>query len=116
MLLVVITMAGGPTSSLACELWCGGMATEHHPAGCDHGHISVPEGPHVEAPPGCHDAVGIAPFLLEDRRVESGPAASEPAVLPLGWIPPDIERVPAGSHVFQVLLPRGPTLYSVLRL
>jgi len=117
MLLIVMFLAGGPTSSLVCELWCSGAAAEdhHRTIGCHDASTCAPEGQQIAAVGGCHDAVAIAPFLTEARQAEFGPAATQPAVLQLGSMTPDIDRVPAGWRVFQVQSPRGSSLHTILR-
>lgn len=118
MLLIVMFLAGGPTSSLVCELWCGGPAAEdhHRTLGCHDASTSAPEGQQIAAVGGCHDAVAAAPFLTEARQTESGPAATDAAVLQRGSMTPDIDRVAAGCPVFQVQPPRGPSLRAILRI
>jgi len=118
-LLIVMLLAGGPASSLVCELWCGGPAAEdHHRAiGCDDASSSAPERQQFAAVVGgCHDAVAASPFLTEERQTESGPAATDAAVLQLGSMAQDIDRVAAGWSVFQVQPLRGPSLHTVLRI
>jgi hypothetical protein len=73
-------------------------------------------GQQIGAVGGCHDAVAVAPYVTEAREAESGPAATQTAVLQLGAMAPEIGRVAAGWSVFQVQPPRGPSLQTVLRI
>lgn len=117
-LLIVMFLAGGPTSSLVCELWCGGAAAEDHyrTIGCHDAFTCAPEGQQIAAVGGCHDAVAIAPFLTEALQTESGPAVTEAAVLQLGSMIPDANGVSAAWRVFQVRPPRGSSLHTILRV
>lgn len=117
-LLIVMFLGGGPTGSLVCELWCGGLAAEdhHRSIGYHDASTCAPEGQQIAAAGGCHDAVAAAPFLTEARQIESGPAATDAAVLQLGSMTQDLDRVGAGCPVFQVHPPRGPSLHAVLRV
>jgi hypothetical protein len=117
-LLIVMVLASGPASALACELWCSGPAATDHrrAAGCHDASRATPAGQQVAPAGGCHDAVVTAPFLTEARQAESESAATRPAVPQLGSMAPDIDRIASGWSVFQVQRPRGPSLQTVLRI
>jgi len=116
-LLIVMVLTGGPTSSLACELWCSAPAAEdhHRTIGCHDASTSAPMGQQIGAVGGCHDAVAVAPYVTEARQAESESAATQTAVL-LGAMTLDVGRVAAGLSVFQVRPLRSPLLHTVLRI
>ena len=117
-LLIVLTLAGGPAGSLACELWCSSPAAEDHQraVGCHDASRTWPTGQQVVSTTGCHDAAALTPFLTEARQTESDSvaAAASPCV-DSSAIGPDNVGATAGCYVFNVQSPRPPTSRVVLR-
>ena len=113
-LLILMGLAGGPISSLICELWCSSPAAEaHHRAvGCHNAFTTAGAGQEIVARGCCHDAVSIAPLPAEAKPTNSGPRTLP--VLQLGVRTPDTHRVTAAWHVFQVTPAPGPSLHTVV--
>jgi len=109
-LLIVTVLAGGPASSLACELWCSSAAAEdHHRAvGCHDASQNVPTGQQVRSTTGCHAAATTTPFVTEARQTDSANVAGPLAHVDSSSIGPDSDETTAGRCVFNVQ-PRRPT-------
>jgi hypothetical protein len=118
-LLIVLTLAGGPAGSLACELWCGSPAAEDHrrAVGCHDASRTWPTGPQVASTAGCHDAAAITPFVTEARHTESARVATTPvALFDSIAIGRAIDETTAGWCLFNVQSLRPPASRALLRL
>ena len=110
-LLIVMVLAGGPTRSLACELWCSSLAGANHQraVGCDDASRNVPTDQQVRSITRCHAAAANTPFVTEARQTKSALVAATPvALVDSSSIGPDSDETTAGRCVFNVQ-PRRPT-------
>ena len=108
-LLIVMVLAGGPSGSLACELWCTTAAADaHHRAvGCHDASAASATGQQIESAAGCHDAAVITSFVTEARQTESTSVAAAPLTLfRSASIDPDNDASTAGWCPFKVQPPR----------
>ena len=117
-LFIVMALAGLPTTSLTCEVWCSTPATENHhrSAGCHEASPNPSHGPLLTANAGCHTPVAIEPFVTEARQTESSPLATLTPVVLIGSILVDSHGRREGWAAGTVPPPRESSLHLVLRI
>jgi hypothetical protein len=116
-LLIVMALAGWPTSSLVCELWCEASAAGNHyqEVGCHDASRGIAGGQHIAAIHDCGEAATFAPFLGEAKRGGVAPALDAALAEPVA-VAAAVGATAAWSRVRQVPAPRGPSLHTVLRI
>lgn len=116
-LLIVVTLAGAPAASLACELWCTNPSAEKHRrlVGCHSESADALEGQqHVaRVSAECHTPLSDTLFLTDSRTHVPSPTTLSITPHPLALVKGD--AAPTRAHAFDVSLPRAP-LRSVLRI
>ena len=120
-LLIVMVLAGDPTGSLACELWCSTPAAQdHHRAiGCHDASRHSPQGRQIASitpTADCLDAAVVTPFVAEARQTESDAAAAPPTLFEFGSNDPDHDEIAADWWVFKVPPRRPSSSSAVLRV
>jgi hypothetical protein len=118
-MLIVMLLAAGSTSPLACELWCDSPAAgSHHAAiGCHDASTGSPGEQQITSITGCHDAAGVAPFVMAIRQTESLCNTITPtAVVQFGSIGADQDGVAAGRWIFSPQPLRPASFGAVLRI
>ncbi len=116
-LLITMVLAGGPTGSLACELWCTSPAAEdhHREAGCHDSSEAAPKGSQLTLGADCHDDVATMPAVIEARHAESGYGGAVSAFFTSGSLVRYGGSVASWS-AFKVQPPHASSSRAVLRV
>jgi hypothetical protein len=116
-LLIVMGLAGGPTSSLLCELWCqpSAASNQYEAVGCHDASSGVAGSRHIAAVPDCSEAGPTAPFLTEAKRGGLAPTLEAALGEPVAAADA-IGCATAWSRARQLPPPRGPSPHTILRI
>jgi hypothetical protein len=116
-LLIVMALAGWPTSSLVCQLWCHASAARSQPqeVGCHDASSGFSGGRHLVSVHDCGEAGTFAPLLGEAKRGGLAPALEAALGEPVP-VAAAIGYKAAWSRVRQVPAARGPSLHTVLQI